>query len=83
LKRKNKHALIRKFNPTLNEKHYHHPTFVQYKKNYHQFIFSLPHEKKNKKKEKKIKVMGPAGVVPKKNSRGKKIKILILNKEKK
>jgi hypothetical protein len=27
--------------------------------------------------------MGPAGVVPKKNSREKKIKILILNKEKK
>jgi hypothetical protein len=28
-KRKNKHALIRKFNPISNEKKkYHHPTFV-------------------------------------------------------
>ena len=36
LKDKIKHALIRKFNPTSNEKKYHHPIFVQYKK---QFIY--------------------------------------------
>jgi hypothetical protein len=33
LKRKNKLVLIKKFNPTSNEKkNYHYPTFVQYKK---------------------------------------------------
>ena len=32
LKRKNKHALIRKFNSISNEKKYHHPIFIQYKK---------------------------------------------------
>jgi len=42
------------------KKNYHHPTFVQYKKNSYQFISSLPYEKqirKNKKlKTKKIKL---------------------------
>jgi hypothetical protein len=49
---KNKHALIRKFNPTSNKKKYHHLIFVQYKKipiNY----FSLYRMKKYKRKEKK------------------------------
>jgi hypothetical protein len=55
LKCKNKHAFIRKFNPTSNEKTYHHPTFVQYKKKFHQFIFSLQYGKKNKRKEKRFK----------------------------
>jgi hypothetical protein len=32
LKYKNKYTLIRKFNPTLNEKNYHHSICVQYKK---------------------------------------------------
>ena len=32
LKRKNKHILIRKFNITLNEKNYDHPTFFFKKK---------------------------------------------------
>jgi delta-aminolevulinic acid dehydratase/porphobilinogen synthase len=61
LKYKNKYFLIRKFNLTSNEKNnYHHPIFVQYKKNSYQFISSLPYEKqirKNKKiKTKKHKI---------------------------
>jgi hypothetical protein len=57
LKCKNKHALIRKFNPT-SKKHYH-PTFVKYKKKSHQFIFSLPYKKireKKKNQREKIKI---------------------------
>jgi hypothetical protein len=46
-----------------NKKKYHHPTFVQYKKNSYQFISSLPYEKKlNKKKKKNLKywvLLGP------------------------
>jgi len=70
LKLKKKNALIRKFNATSNEKHYHHPTFIQYKKSPNN-LFSLYRMKNNyiTKKEK--------------NSRGKKIKILIWSKEKK
>jgi hypothetical protein len=45
LKGKNKHVLIRKFNPTSNEKQYHHPFFVQYKKNLI-YLFSLYYMKK-------------------------------------
>ena len=41
-KRKNKHALIRKFNPILNKKNYHHPTFIH---KFYQFIFSTPYKK--------------------------------------
>jgi zona occludens toxin (predicted ATPase) len=62
LKHKNKHVLIRKFNATSNEKNYHHPTFIQYKKSPNN-LFSLYHMK-NKLHNKKGK----------KNSRGKKIK---------
>jgi zona occludens toxin (predicted ATPase) len=55
LKRKNKHALIRKFNPTSNKKNYHHPTFVQYKE-ISINLFSLYNmKKKNKGKEKNCK----------------------------
>jgi zona occludens toxin (predicted ATPase) len=54
LKRKNKHALIRKFNPTSNKKNYHHPTFVQYKE-ISINLFSLYNMKKNKGKEKNCK----------------------------
>jgi hypothetical protein len=54
VKCKNKHALIRKFNPILNEKNYHHPIFLQYKKVIN--LFSLYSMKKNSiKKIKKIK----------------------------
>ena len=62
MKHKNKHVLIRKFNATSNEKNYHHPTFIQYKKSPNN-LFSLYHMK-NKLHNKKGK----------KNSRGKKIK---------
>jgi hypothetical protein len=60
LKRKNKHALIRKFNKTSNEKKI---TITQLlnniKKNSHQFIFSLLYGKKNDmRKKKKIESIG-------------------------
>jgi len=62
LKRKNKHTLIRKLNPTSNEKKLSSPNFCSIlKKNSHQFIFSTLYGKKNKRKEKKIQVLGPAG----------------------
>jgi hypothetical protein len=38
-------------NPTLNEKNYHHPTFVQYKKNLIN-LFSLYRMKKNLQRQK-------------------------------
>ena len=53
LKRKNKHALIRKFNPTSNKKNYHHPTFVQYKE-ISINLFSLYNMKKKIREKKKI-----------------------------
>jgi hypothetical protein len=57
LKHQNKHVLIRKFNPTSNEKNnYHHPTFVQYKKSFINLFSLYQYEKKlNKKKAKKQK----------------------------
>jgi hypothetical protein len=57
LKGKNKHVLIRKFDPTSNEKkkEYHHPIFVHYIKKFYLFIFSLPYEK-----EKIITILGSA-----------------------
>jgi hypothetical protein len=55
LERKNKHALIRKFNTTSNEKNYHRSTFIQYIKSIIN-LFSLLYEKKlNKRIEKKSK----------------------------
>jgi len=65
LKRKNKHALKRKFNAASNEKNDHNPIFIQYKKSPNN-LFSLYRMKNNYIREKE-----------KKNSRGKKIKILI------
>jgi hypothetical protein len=53
LKGKNKHALIRKFNPISNEKYYHHPTFVQYKKSLIN-LFSLYRMKNKSTKAKRI-----------------------------
>jgi hypothetical protein len=56
LKSKNKHALIRKLNPTSNEKYYRHPTFLQYKKSHINLFSHYSMEKKlNKRKENKIK----------------------------
>jgi hypothetical protein len=48
LKRKNKHTLIRKLNPTSNEKKLSSPNFcsILKKKNSHQFIFSTLYGKK-------------------------------------
>jgi len=56
LKRKNKYVLIRKFNPTSNEKkNYHRPTFMQYKKSpINLFSLYCMKKKLNKKKEKKF-----------------------------
>jgi hypothetical protein len=44
LKCQNKHVLIRKFNSISNEKKYHYPTFLQYKK-FPSIVFSLLYEK--------------------------------------
>jgi hypothetical protein len=55
LKRKNKHVLLRKFNPSLNEKNLSSLTFIQYKKVY-QFISSLLYEKKINERKKFIKI---------------------------
>jgi hypothetical protein len=55
LKRKNKHVLLRKFNPSLNEKKLSSPTFIQYKKVY-QFISSLLYRKKLNERKKFIKI---------------------------
>jgi len=55
LKRKNRHALIRKFNPTLNEKNYYHLTFVQYKKNHINLFYLYSIKNIQKKRRKKLK----------------------------